>query len=122
MSTLADEFLQDIGRGPLVLKKEEGTKEIKKEEPLNVGVNNLSVTPNDFYLDFNDVDEVTNILKDEYLRDLEKRVEEAYTNMNLNDNPNYDLIVEANEKCMVLTEEIFKIYKFLRHHYSKRLC
>jgi len=72
------------------------------------------------FLEYHDVDQVTRILEHEELNDLEKRVEVAYQNVNLNESPNYQLIVEANNMCMVLTEEILKIYKFLKHRYSKR--
>eukprot|EP01129_Flabellula_baltica_P009462 TRINITY_DN3869_c0_g1_i3.p1 TRINITY_DN3869_c0_g1~~TRINITY_DN3869_c0_g1_i3.p1 ORF type:complete len:268 (+),score=64.61 TRINITY_DN3869_c0_g1_i3:34-837(+) len=104
MTTLAEEFLRDIGSGHTTKEKIIDPQDVQMQEELG------------------------SILEGDELKSLHSRVMNAYAeekeyqlhNEKGDRKPKHELIVEANDMCMVLVREIHKIHQVLLELYSRR--
>lgn len=127
MNTLADEFLADLGED--LEEKEDESKEQQDEEE-DMSIENLHYTDTKQLAAFvyghrlRDLVEV----KLNFLSQFVKRVQERLVHSDFkkelrtpgNEEGDYALVVEANNMCVEISEEITKINYFIKEHYKKK--
>jgi len=123
MATLADEFLADLeddeedvlDQHDVEMKEE--TKADIKNEP---GVTQME------YQSIDDIDSVTQLLKSDDFKDSMLKIKDSL-GVNpkpwfglVEQNPEYQLVVKANELCAKIDDEIAIVHKFVQDMYSER--
>ncbi|GMN41639.1 hypothetical protein TIFTF001_010860 [Ficus carica] len=125
MATLADSFLQDLEElsdNEEEFHKEDDADAEKMEEDVDGELEDLET------LKFDDLDSVSKLQNTQRFADIMQKVEDALQKgsdewnqgMDLEDDPEYQLIVECNSLSVDIENEIVVIHQFIRDRYRPK--